>query len=362
MKNLEERNQRIIDAIIQKANHLCPGALALIGIYGSFNTGNAHEKSDLDLLILINDEGGFQLSAAFIQEDLQIGHDLYCTTWEALEHDAEYTHPNISKLMDSRIVYCAAPKYLKRLEALRQKASAGLQAPLSRDNFEKATVFLKEAEHAYIAALMEENLSRTQYRAGGAIYCIENALAMLNRSYFQLGTSQTIRELEALPLCPAGLRELIEAVLAGETPEQITNQLLRLIRETAQVFADAEKSIPGSKSSPTQKDLRGTYEEMFSNWRNKLYTAAASGDRHLALMSLTSMQAMLDDIQSQVDIGLYDVLACYAPSDLYKTAADCDALLEDYLTEYTRLGITARRYRDTDAFLEEYLHDTPTYQ
>ena len=56
MTNLEERNQKIIDAVVKKANIVCPGALALIGIYGSFMTGDFHEKSDLDLLILINDD------------------------------------------------------------------------------------------------------------------------------------------------------------------------------------------------------------------------------------------------------------------------------------------------------------------
>ena len=35
-----------------------PGALALIGIYGSFMTGDFYEKSDIDLMIVINDERG----------------------------------------------------------------------------------------------------------------------------------------------------------------------------------------------------------------------------------------------------------------------------------------------------------------
>ena len=82
MNSLEERNQKIIDAIIEKANIVCPGSLALIGIYGSFMTGDSCKKSDLDLLILINDDRGWQLGSTFIQDDLQVGHDIYCTSWE----------------------------------------------------------------------------------------------------------------------------------------------------------------------------------------------------------------------------------------------------------------------------------------
>ena len=36
----EERNQKIIGAVIEKAKKVCPGSLALIGIYGSFLTGD----------------------------------------------------------------------------------------------------------------------------------------------------------------------------------------------------------------------------------------------------------------------------------------------------------------------------------
>ena len=55
-------NQKIIQAIIEKANKVCPDSLALIGIYGSVATADTHEKSDLDLLILIEDEKGYKLA------------------------------------------------------------------------------------------------------------------------------------------------------------------------------------------------------------------------------------------------------------------------------------------------------------
>ena len=38
--DLKERNQKIIDAVITKADRVCPGSLALIGINGSFMTGD----------------------------------------------------------------------------------------------------------------------------------------------------------------------------------------------------------------------------------------------------------------------------------------------------------------------------------
>ena len=62
-------NQKIIQAVIDKANKVCPDSLLLIGIYGSVATGDAYEKSDLDLLILIGDDEGWKLGTGFILDD-----------------------------------------------------------------------------------------------------------------------------------------------------------------------------------------------------------------------------------------------------------------------------------------------------
>ena len=55
-----------------KAKKVCPDSLSLIGIYGSVATGDAYEKSDLDLLILIENNEGWQLGTGFILDDSNI--------------------------------------------------------------------------------------------------------------------------------------------------------------------------------------------------------------------------------------------------------------------------------------------------
>lgn len=221
MNSLEIRNRKIIDAVIRKEQAVCPGAIALIGIYGSFQTGDIHPLSDLDLLILINDDRGWQLGKAFIQEDLGVGHDIYCTTRESLRQDAEYDHPHISKLMDAQIVYCADEKYRIELETLREQVRKKLAEPFGEEDYRKA-----------------------------------------------------------------------------------------------------EK-----------------------------------GDRHLAFMSLESLNEMLNDISSEVDIGTYDVLSAYEPGDLRKTADGFDRILRQYLKEYEKAGLRPARYADVDEFAAEYMRN-----
>lgn len=97
---MNDMNEKIIDAIIKKANALCPDSLALIGVYGS-------------------------VAAGFILDDVDIGYDIYCTSWDMLEKDAQCEHAHLSKLFDSMTVYYKDKSTLKRLDEIRRRAAEG---------------------------------------------------------------------------------------------------------------------------------------------------------------------------------------------------------------------------------------------
>ena len=48
------------------------------------------------------------------------------------------------------------------------------------------------------------------------------------------------------------------------------------------MFHQVRETIPAEKKPVTADIIGGTYEEMYSNWRNKMYLAASTGNRHLA--------------------------------------------------------------------------------
>lgn len=354
MKKLEVRNQKIIDAVLEKEKELCPGAIALIGIYGSFQTGDIHPLSDLDLLILINDEGGRQLQKAFIQEDLGVGHDIYCTTWEDLRWDAAYEHPNISKLMDSRIVYCADEKYRNELERLRRQLRQKLAEPFCEADLPKAEKMLREARQCYAEAMIRDELPQVRRFAGGVLYFAENAIAMLNKTWFQKGIRRRYEELDAMPKRPEKLCARIEDVLTAGTAALLKEHLTVLMKELTACFETERQALQPKKKPADAEALSGTYEEMFSNWHGKMHLAAEKGDRHLAFMSLSSCNEMMADIGSLTKTGSYDALAAYDPADLLKTAEGFEEILESYRQIYESIGLQAEVYADIDAFISAY--------
>ena len=355
MKKQEERCRKLVDAVVRRAERVCPGSLALIGVYGSLASGRIHPWSDLDLMILINDEAGHRLSAAFLQEDLQVGHDLYCTTWDSLRAMARCEDPNIGKLMDSRIVYCAEEKYLTELEALRRQAREHMEAPFGPEDLEKAERVWGEALRYYARSVLAETEEEKRRMAGAALYFTEDAVALLNKRYFRLGTEQRYEELSAMPRRPADLCGRIEAVAAAPTGEAAAEKLTELMKAVGESFRQVRETLTGQQAPPAAERLRGTYEEMVSNWRGKLRRAARIGDRHLAFLSLTSFDGMVEEVRSAGRIGDYDGVSVYDPDDLEATAERFGALLERYLEEYRRAGLTPERCADVDAFIEGYL-------
>jgi len=51
---LLSKNEKIINMVIERAKRDFLDDIAIIGLSGSFSTGDFHEKSDLDLIIINN--------------------------------------------------------------------------------------------------------------------------------------------------------------------------------------------------------------------------------------------------------------------------------------------------------------------
>lgn len=354
MNALDIRNQKIIDAVLEKEKALCPGAVALIGIYGSFLTGDIHPLSDLDLLILINDDRGWRLGTAFIQDDLGVGHDIYCTSWDSLRQDARYQHPHISKLMDARIVYCADEKYREELEALREQVRQKLDAPFGEADDQNAENALKEARCAYAEAMTAEDLSEVRHHAGNMLYWAENAVALLNKTYFRKGVKRRYEELNAMEKRPERLCDRIDSVLTAATAACLKERLTLLMKELSACFRQAKQALQPEKKQASAETLSGTYEEMFSNWHGKMALAAETEDRYLAFTSLVSLHEMMADISGEVEIKPINALSAYVPDDQKKTAENFDGILLRYLREYRKAGLEPLRYQDIDAFVSSY--------
>ncbi|MBQ8878763.1 MAG: nucleotidyltransferase domain-containing protein [Lachnospiraceae bacterium] len=338
-------NQKIIDAVIAKAEKVCPDSLALIGVYGSVATGDFYEKSDLDLLILIQDDKGWQLGTGFILDDSKIGYDIYCTNWEGLRYDAECHHAQISKLMDSKIVYVKNEEAYVELCKLREQAKQFLE---SEERFERVSELLDKAKISYANACLHEELGQVRLDAYGVIYYLLDALMIYHGSYFKRGVKRTFEELDKL-----SHGEVFANLMKKVAESKEISELRELLKG---LFLCAEKHMKQEKQKEAPSEgMSGTYEEMYSNWRNKVEEAANSNNVFASYMNMCSLHYMLSDITSEVEIGIYNIMGEYNPDCLEENVRIYDKYLQKYEEVYQQAGISIKRFSDVDEFVADYL-------
>lgn len=343
MKN--DVNQKIIDAVIEKANAVCPDSLALIGVYGSVATGEAYEKSDLDLLILIQDDEGWQLGTGFILEDTKIGYDIYCTNWGGLRYDAECHHAQISKLMDSQIVYVKNQQAYEELCKLREQTKFFLA---SEERFQRVQELVDKAKVSFANAYLHEELGQVRLDTFGVMYYLMDALMLFHGRYFKRGVKRMLDELATLPIDEGVIEDLKRVAGSKDVLE------LRALAKKLLLYAVKHLKQEKDKAEPSES-LAGTYEEMYSNWRNKVEEAATQNNAFASFVNMCNLQYMLEEISAEVTIGAYNIMEEYNPDCLEDNVRLFDECLQKYEEVYKTAGIYVKRFVDVDEFVADYL-------
>lgn len=342
---MNQVNQKIINAVIEKAGKVCPDSLAFIGIYGSVATGDEYEKSDLDLLILIQDDGGWQLGTGFILDDSKVGYDIYCTNWDGLRYDAACHHAQISKLMDSQIVYIKNQEAYEELCKLREQTKLFLA---SEERFQRVNELVDKAKISYANAYLHEELGQVRLDAFGVMCYLMDAIMLFHGRYFKRGTKRMLEELAALPI----EERFVDNVKSIASSKDVLE--LRTLSKSLLLYAEGHLKQEKEKEEHFE-NLSGTYEEMYSNWRNKVEEAAKQNNVFASFMNMCNLYYVFVEILSEAAIGTYNIMEEYNPDCLEDNVSLFDTCLQKYESVYKTAGIAIKRFRDVDEFVADYL-------
>lgn len=352
---LMQRNDRLIRDVIQKAEKECKGAVALIAEYGSFCTGRYSETSDLDLFILMRNDDGYKACVTFILDG--IGMDFYGMKWEWLEEEANYGTPYLAKLLDSKIVYCPENADRARFEKLREKAKSILAAPYTEDDLHRAEEMFGEAERLFAKLMREKTFAQSRKYAAGLLNCLFGTICVLNKQVFKLSVRDRFTEFEQMRFVPEHFKDVTEKVIRAGTVKDLRTAAEKLMCAADGCFekARAVYAPKAEKKAPTPDDLRGTLEEMVSNWQHKIYRAAEEKDVLSAFDATANLQYMLDEIGENLDIPAFDLLEKFNAEDLPAAAAHFDGALNLYAEEYEKVGLKPNVFDSIEAFEKMYL-------
>ncbi len=171
---------------------------------------------------------------------------------------------------------------------------------------------------------------------------------LYNGRYFRKGTKRTFDELRQLDL-PFDPEVIITDIIRAETVEKIRSGLTELL-----VLTNEYLKIPKQKALSAAANLGGTYEEMYSNWKNKMAEAADRDDRYSSFMNLLSLQEMIHEIAEEIEVDDFEIMDKFDPQDLENNVSVFDKAMSNYLAEYEKVGMRPKRYGSVEEFEKDY--------
>lgn len=119
------RNEKIINWIIKRAEEDYADDVDMVLAYGSFINGTAHEKSDVDCYFIPRTERGYGFGTDFILEG--VGYDIFPMSWERVANIADMNEVLLPCVGGVRILYARTEEEEKRFAGLQERLASHLR-------------------------------------------------------------------------------------------------------------------------------------------------------------------------------------------------------------------------------------------
>ena len=129
---------------------------------------------------------------------------------------------------------------------------------------------------------------------------------------------------------------------------------LRMLAKSLLLYAQAHFKQEKEKAEPSES-LAGTYEEMYSNWRNKVEEAVGQNNVLVSFVNMCNLQYMFAEIADETAIGTFNIMEKYNPDCLEENVRLFDVCLQKYEEVYKKAGIEVKRFENVEEFVTEYL-------
>jgi predicted nucleotidyltransferase len=350
-EKLLNKNEKILNMIIERVKRDFLDDIAIIGLSGSFSTDDYHEKSDLDLIIINNTENAWKISDCFIFDD--VGYDIYCTSWEGrIEDQSNLNSEMISCLTDLKIVYCAKPEYMDKFNTYKQKALDLLAKPIGKECLEQAKKYIDRAKQHYAETIIFDDIGTVRYASCGVVYYLINALVRINNTYIKRGIKRYREQILSYKYLPENFDKMYMSAIEAKTIDEMRNTSHEVLKSVVRLYDEMREKFV-EKPTPTPDNAWGTYEELWSNCRNKVIVSCDLGDKSFAYHAAMGAQNYLDEMTEMIGIKKFNLMQYFDADNLQLFKEAFLRAMDEYLDEYNKIGVKVRKY---DTFDELYDH------
>ncbi|OCL26274.1 hypothetical protein U472_09695 [Orenia metallireducens] len=349
---LPDDKQKLIEALINKIKSKYKNDIAVVVCYGSYITGSAYDKSDLDFFFIPKTNKGYKMNMQFIIND--IGYDFWPLSWEHAERIANFEETIISIIAEGVVVYYSEPEDIKRFNFLKQRIK---ELTTNKDN---ENILINEAEKLIVKAksiffdmkYMSKEYETVDVNCSQILNLLFNVIAILNSTYIKKGVYNIENEVKNYSVLPEKYIEHFNLAIRSKCLSEKREFVKKIIINVDKLLQE-KKSKQEIKIS--NKNFKGFYEEIKSNY-NKLIHACNNKDYLKAFFTAHSidheMKNMLGNkykdfsfpnLIKNIDETNYEKLKKLT----YKHEEELVNLLQKY-----RIDIV--EYENIDTFLESF--------
>lgn len=306
-KKLLGKNELLINMVIERVKRDFLDDIAITGLTGSFNNEDFHEKSDLDLIIINNTEKGWAISDCFILDD--VGYDIYCTPW------------------DSRI----------------------------QEQFYRANKWINLAKQAYSDTMLGEDIGSVRHASADVLYNLVHALVSMNNTCIKRGIKRYLDEIRSLRYVPDDLESLYMSIIEARTIEDIQIASFNMLSSVKRLHNTMCDNFI-VKPAPTFDNLKGTYEELWCNYRNKILNSVITNDASYVFLSIYGAQGYLDEMTLEKGTKKFDIMRYFDANNLPVIKEKFLEVMDEYLDEYEKVGREVERFTTFEQLYTYYMN------
>jgi len=273
IEGLPEEKQKIIDTLLNKVKTDYSEDIAIIVCYGSYITGTAHEKSDLDFFFIPKTKKGKEMNTQFIINN--IGYDFWPLSWERAKRIAEFKEPLVSIIAEGKLIYYSNLEDKRKYELLKQR----IDDLTSKKEYKLVLInrsenLLTKAKSLYFDIIVTDNYEEVDTISYQILNLLTNITAYLNSTYLIKGSYNIENEIKEYKYIPEDYLKKINLITKSNKmkikKENIKDLILSLDNKINKLNSDERTPL-------SSDNLKGFYEEIISSY-NKLIHACNTED------------------------------------------------------------------------------------
>ena len=346
---MQNRTPILTQYILRLAQTDYAGQIDFIGLTGSSAAGKEDQYSDLDLVIIANENAEKTIGECFLADwdGIKIGYDFYTMTWSRVENMVGSTWA--SHVADVIPLWYASDDVKKRWLELVKRQQEIMAQPLSEQQIQTAEGSLKLAKQLLADLFLAEEVLWAKDRLTGMMLMLTDVICVLNNTYYKYGIKDRIAEIEQMET-PENFVSLWHEAMAAQEMEEIQRIAIKACRST-ETFWKCKKE---AALAPRMEELRRNpqtlckwYEEFFSNYKNKVVRLLEHNDSEMACMVSFFAQNFLEEMESNTGMPMPVLYRDLDVKDLQKLADGFVRAEQEILAEYQARGLEAdlRDYR-----------------